>query len=93
MNAPRPSSSNDTHRRSPGLPSAPENEVTSMSWCRTPSFERSHQSTDFAVKAPFGTWLFTIERRLLIDRRRAEKRRRDRTETQDHDSATEFDAC
>jgi RNA polymerase sigma-70 factor (ECF subfamily) len=36
--------------------------------------------------------LFTIERRLLVDRRRAEKRRRDRVEIQEDDASTEYDA-
>src|SRR5258708_566097 len=38
------------------------------------------------------TWLFTIERRLLLDRRRVERRRRDRVEVQEGDAATEVDA-
>lgn len=38
------------------------------------------------------TWLFTIERRLLIDRRRAAKRSRGRVEIQEGDAATEYGA-
>src|SRR5690242_11673685 len=38
------------------------------------------------------TWLFTIERRLLLDRRRAEKRRPSRVEVQEGDASTEYDA-
>jgi RNA polymerase sigma-70 factor (ECF subfamily) len=57
------------------------------------TFVRAFASIDgFRGESSFRTWLFTIERRLLIDRRRAEKRRRDRTEIQDSDSATEFSA-
>jgi RNA polymerase sigma-70 factor, ECF subfamily len=57
------------------------------------TFVRAFNSIDgFRGESAFRTWLFTIERRLLIDRRRTEKRRRDRTEIQDSDSATEFDA-
>ena len=36
-------------------------------------------------------WLFTIERRLLMDRRRSEKRRPPAVEIQEQDVATEFD--
>src|SRR5262249_30481884 len=43
-------------------------------------------------ESSFRTWLFTIERRLLLDRRRAERRRRDKDELQDDDAATEYDA-
>src|SRR4051812_39374160 len=46
----------------------------------------------FRGESSFRTWLFTIQRRLLLDRRRAEKRRRDRTEVQEADAATEYDA-
>ncbi|HTJ21850.1 MAG TPA: RNA polymerase sigma factor [Gemmatimonadaceae bacterium] len=46
----------------------------------------------FRGESSFRTWLFTIERRLLLDRRRAEKRRRDRHEVQEGDAATEYDA-
>ena len=37
-------------------------------------------------------WLFTIERRLLLDRHRAEKRRPKSTEIMEDDAATEYDA-
>src|SRR5438094_10599022 len=57
------------------------------------TFVRAFNSLDgFRGDSSFRTWLFTIERRLLLDRRRSEKRRRDRTEIQDSDSATEYDA-
>src|SRR3954470_2680357 len=45
------------------------------------TFVRAFNSLDgFRGDSSFRTWLFTIERRLLLDRRRAEQRRRDRTE-------------
>src|SRR5512143_4024699 len=57
------------------------------------TFVRAFNSLDgFRGDSSFRTWLFTIERRLLLDRRRTEKRRRDRTELQEGDSATEYDA-
>ena len=57
------------------------------------TFVRAVASIDsFRGESSFRTWLFTIERRLLIDRRRMEKRRRDRTEIQEDDAATEYDA-
>lgn len=57
------------------------------------TFVRAFHSLDgFRGESSFRTWLFTIERRLLVDRRRAEKRRRDRTEIQEDDASTEYDA-
>jgi RNA polymerase sigma-70 factor, ECF subfamily len=57
------------------------------------TFVRAFNSLDgFRGESSFRTWLFTIERRLLLDRRRADKRRRDRTEVQEGDAATEYDA-
>ena len=57
------------------------------------TFVRAFNSLDgFRGDSSFRTWLFTIERRLLLDRRRAEKRRRDRVEIQEDDAATEYDA-
>src|SRR3954471_19837279 len=57
------------------------------------TFVRAFNSIDgFRGESSFRTWLFTIERRLLIDRRRTEKRRRDKTEIQEDDAATEYDA-
>src|ERR1043166_2232998 len=54
---------------------------------------RAFNSLDgFRGDSSFRTWLFTIERRLLLDRRRAEKRRRDRVELQEDDAATAYDA-
>lgn len=57
------------------------------------TFVRAFNSLDgFRGASSFRTWLFTIERRLLLDRRRAERRRRDKTEIQEGDAATEYDA-
>jgi RNA polymerase sigma-70 factor, ECF subfamily len=57
------------------------------------TFVRAFNSLDgFRGDSSFRTWLFTIERRLLLDRRRSEKRRRDKTEIQEDDAATEYDA-
>jgi RNA polymerase sigma-70 factor (ECF subfamily) len=57
------------------------------------TFVRAFNSLDgFRGESSFRTWLFTILRRLLLDRRRMEKRRRDRTEVQEGDLATEYDA-
>ena len=57
------------------------------------TFVRAFNSLDgFRGESSFRTWLFTIERRLLLDRVRAEKRRRGRVEIQEGDAVTEFDA-
>jgi RNA polymerase sigma-70 factor (ECF subfamily) len=57
------------------------------------TFVRAFNSIDgFRGESSFRTWLFTIERRLLLDRRRAEKRRKDKDELQEDDAATEYDA-
>lgn len=57
------------------------------------TFVRAFNSLEgFRGDSSFRTWLFTIERRLLLDRRRAEKRRRDKNEVQEDDAATEYDA-
>jgi RNA polymerase sigma-70 factor (ECF subfamily) len=57
------------------------------------TFVRAFNSLDgFRGESSFRTWLFTIQRRLLLDRRRADKRRRDKTEIKESDSATEYDA-
>lgn len=38
------------------------------------------------------TWLFTIAKRLWLDRRRSERRRGEQVEVQEHDASTEYDA-
>ncbi len=57
------------------------------------TFVRAFNSLEgFRGDSSFRTWLFTIQRRLLVDRKRAEKRRRDKDEVQEEDAATEYDA-
>ncbi|HEY9225547.1 MAG TPA: sigma-70 family RNA polymerase sigma factor [Gemmatimonadaceae bacterium] len=57
------------------------------------TFVRAFNSLDgFRGDSSFRTWLFTIQRRLLLDRRRAEKRRKDRDELHEDDAATGYDA-
>src|SRR5258708_32636085 len=57
------------------------------------TFVRAFNSLDgFRGDSSFRTWLFTIERRLLLDRQRADKRRRDRAEIQESDAVTEWNA-
>src|SRR6266480_7823666 len=51
------------------------------------TFVRAFNSLDsFRGESSLRTWLFTIERRLLLDRARADKRRRDRVEIQEADA-------
>lgn len=57
------------------------------------TFVRAFGSLDaFRGESSLRTWLFTIERRLLLDRRRSERRRRDQATLDGHDAATEYDA-
>lgn len=57
------------------------------------TFVRAFQSLDgFRGDSSFRTWLFTIERRLMLDRRRALKRRPVGVEVHEDDAATEYDA-
>ncbi len=46
----------------------------------------------FRGDASFRTWLFTIERRLMLDRRRSEKRRQNMVRIENSEAATEYDA-
>src|SRR5687768_4795787 len=57
------------------------------------TFVRAFGSIDsFRADSALRTWLFTIERRLILDRRRAERRRRDDGSLDHVDAVTEFDA-
>ena len=57
------------------------------------TFVRAFGSIDgFRGDSSLRTWLFTIERRLVVDRRRAARRRRGDVQVQEEDLATEFTA-
>ena len=57
------------------------------------TFVRAFTSLDaFRGESSLRTWLFTIERRLMLDRRRAEKRERNVVSVDKIESATEYDA-
>ncbi len=57
------------------------------------TFVRAFGAIDsFRADSSFRTWLFTIERRLVLDRRRSARRRRDDTELSESDAVSEFDA-
>ena len=57
------------------------------------TFVRAFASLDgFRGESSFRTWLFTIERRLLLDRRRAERRQPPTSEVMEGSAATEYDA-
>ena len=57
------------------------------------TFVRAFQSlADFRGESSLRTWLFTIERRLLVERRRSERRRPDREDIGEADAATEYTA-
>ena len=57
------------------------------------TFVKAFSSLDgFRGESGFRTWLFTIERRLLIDRMRAERRRPKSAELTDDAASTSFDA-
>src|SRR5918998_5033879 len=55
------------------------------------TFVRAFGSLDsFRGDSSLRTWLFTIQRRLLLDRRRSARRRRGDVEIQEDDVATEY---
>jgi RNA polymerase sigma-70 factor (ECF subfamily) len=57
------------------------------------TFVRAFGSLDgFRGESAFRTWLFTIARRLVIDRRRSARRRGEQVAVKDTDVRTEFDA-
>ncbi|MEO5588190.1 MAG: RNA polymerase sigma factor [Gemmatimonadaceae bacterium] len=56
-------------------------------------FVRAFSSINsFRGESSFRTWLFTIERRLMMDRRRSERRQKATVEVRPEDAVTEFDA-
>ena len=57
------------------------------------TFVRAFASIDsFRGESSLRTWLFTIERRLMLDRRRQEKRQKATVPVESGDAVTEFDA-
>jgi RNA polymerase sigma-70 factor (ECF subfamily) len=57
------------------------------------TFVRAFASIDgFRGESSLRTWLFTIARRLVLDRRRSARRRGEQVEVQEEDVATEYDA-
>jgi RNA polymerase sigma-70 factor, ECF subfamily len=57
------------------------------------TFVRAFGALDgFRSESTLRTWLFTIERRLVLDRRRADRRAAPAVEVNEQDAYTEFDA-
>jgi RNA polymerase sigma-70 factor (ECF subfamily) len=57
------------------------------------TFVRAFGALDsFRAESSLRTWLFTILRRLVLDRRRSEQRRRNEVEVNDADAVTGYDA-
>src|SRR5215203_3963353 len=57
------------------------------------TFVRAFSSIDsFRGESSLRTWLFTIEKRLMLDRRRSEKRQRATVPVEAADAVTEYDA-
>ena len=57
------------------------------------TFVRAFSSLDsFRGESSLRTWLFTIERRLMLDRRRSERRQRMTVPVEPADAVTEYDA-
>jgi RNA polymerase sigma-70 factor, ECF subfamily len=57
------------------------------------TFVRAFAALDsFKGESSFRTWLFSIERRLMLDRRRAERRSRETVPVEESDSVSEYGA-
>lgn len=57
------------------------------------TFVRAFAAIDsFRGESAFRTWLFTIARRLILDRRRSERRSRNVSSVEEGDAVTQFDA-
>lgn len=57
------------------------------------TFVRAFGAIDsFRGESSFRTWLFTIAKRLMLDRRRVEARKRDTAEVQEGDAVSEYGA-
>ncbi len=57
------------------------------------TFVRAFGSLEsFRGDSAFRTWLFTIARRLILDARRAERRRRDEQTVEENDAVSEYNA-
>src|SRR3982751_2447289 len=57
------------------------------------TFVRAFASIDsFRGESSLRTWLFTIARRLLLDRRRSDRRRGEQIEVRESDVSTDYDA-
>src|SRR5215212_1771641 len=57
------------------------------------TFVRAFSSIDsFRGESSLRTWLFTIERRLMLDRRRSERRQKTMVQVNPADAVTEYDA-
>jgi RNA polymerase sigma-70 factor, ECF subfamily len=57
------------------------------------TFVRAFNSLEsFRGESSLRTWLFTIERRLMLDKRRAERRRPEKTPVAETDAASEYTA-
>ena len=57
------------------------------------TFVRAFASLDgFRGESSLRTWLFTIARRLILDRRRSARRRGEQVEVQEGDVVTEYDS-
>ncbi|HWG33917.1 MAG TPA: RNA polymerase sigma factor [Gemmatimonadaceae bacterium] len=82
-------------RHAPGLARfvAAEGERDSVDEVVQDTFVRAFAAIDsFRGESAFRTWLFTIARRLILDRRRSERRSRMVATVEEGDAVTTFDA-